>query len=141
VPYFPVGPPMHGPWGPPLMMYLLCPPWVGWYRPWALPLMHFHLRWSILAEDFGHRGYYVGDDGYRYVGHQQDSRTPRQENRMVHLPRKQQQPQSSRASERRRRTDPLPINQGAIRVRQGRGTYHRSMVKRSPMWKGSQRRW
>jgi hypothetical protein len=30
-PYFSVGPPMTGLWGPPSMMYLLCPPWTGWY--------------------------------------------------------------------------------------------------------------
>jgi hypothetical protein len=27
VPYFSIGPPMSGPWGPPPMMYLPCPPW------------------------------------------------------------------------------------------------------------------
>jgi hypothetical protein len=30
-PYFPVGPPMPGLWGPPPMMYPPYPPWVGWY--------------------------------------------------------------------------------------------------------------
>jgi hypothetical protein len=29
--YFLVGPPMPGPLGP---LPMMCPPWVGWYRPW-----------------------------------------------------------------------------------------------------------
>jgi hypothetical protein len=34
--------------GPLPMMYAPCPPWVGWYGPWAPPLMHFHLvRWLL----------------------------------------------------------------------------------------------
>jgi hypothetical protein len=77
VPYFSVGPPMSGPWGPPSMMYPPCPPWARWYEPWAPPLMHFHLGWSGPAEGFGHGGYYAGDGRYRSVGRQQDRRPPR----------------------------------------------------------------
>jgi hypothetical protein len=32
--------------------------------------MHFHPGWSGPAEDFGHGGYYTGDDRYENVGHQ-----------------------------------------------------------------------
>jgi hypothetical protein len=32
-PYFSVGPPMPGLWGPSPMMYLPCPSWAGWYGP------------------------------------------------------------------------------------------------------------
>jgi hypothetical protein len=78
---------MPGPWGPPPMMYLPCPPWAGWYGPWASPPMHFHPGWSGLAENFSHGGYYAGDGHYVYVGHQQDSRTLRQENWMVQKPK------------------------------------------------------
>jgi hypothetical protein len=45
--------------------------------------MHFHPGWSGPTEGFGYRGYYIGDDNYRYVGHQQDRRTSGQENRIV----------------------------------------------------------
>jgi hypothetical protein len=45
--------------------------------------MHFHPGWSGPTEGFGYRGYYTGDDNYRYVGHQQDRRTSGQENRIV----------------------------------------------------------
>jgi hypothetical protein len=62
---------MPEPWGPPPMMY---PPWAGLYEPWALSPMPFHPGWSGPAEDFGYSGYYAGDDRYRHVGHQQDSR-------------------------------------------------------------------
>jgi hypothetical protein len=53
------------------------------YRPWAPPLMHFHLGWSGPAEGFVHGGYYAGDGRYRSVSHQQDRRAPRQENRTI----------------------------------------------------------
>jgi hypothetical protein len=55
----------------------------GWYVPWAPPSMHFQPGWSAPTEGFGHIGYYTGDDRYGNIGHQQDSRAPRQENRMV----------------------------------------------------------
>jgi hypothetical protein len=85
--FIPVEPPMHGPWGPPSMMYTPCPPWAGWYIPWALSSMPFHLGWLGPAEGFGYGGYYTGDDRYGHVGHQQDSRILRQENRMVWNPK------------------------------------------------------
>jgi hypothetical protein len=65
------------------MMYPPCSPWVGWYGPWAPPPMHFHPRWLGPAEGFGHGGYYVGDDCYGYVSHQQDNWTSSEENWMV----------------------------------------------------------
>jgi hypothetical protein len=34
-------------------------------------------------QGFGHGSYYVGDSHYKYVGHQQDNRTLRQENRTI----------------------------------------------------------
>jgi hypothetical protein len=74
---------MPRPRGPPLMMYLSCPPWVGWYGPWTLPPMHFHLRWSGPIEHFGHRGYYIRDGRYMNVGHQQGRMASKQENRTV----------------------------------------------------------
>jgi hypothetical protein len=80
VPYFPVGLPMLGPWGPPPIMYPPCPPWVGWYRPWALPPMHFHPGWLGPSEGFGHGGYYAGDGHYGSISHQQSRRNLRQEN-------------------------------------------------------------
>jgi hypothetical protein len=49
--------------------------------------MHFHPGWSGPAEGFGHGGYYTGDGCYEYVDHQQDSKTPRQENQMVQNPK------------------------------------------------------
>jgi hypothetical protein len=69
LPYFPIGPPMPGPWGPPSMIYPPCPPWTGWYGPWAPLSMHFHLGWSGSAKGFGHGGYYAADGRYEYVGH------------------------------------------------------------------------
>jgi hypothetical protein len=87
VTYFSVGPPMPGPWRPPSMMYPPCPPWVGWYGPWALPPMHFHPGWSGPSEGFGHICYNIGDNRYGSAGHQQDRRTLRQENRMVQNPK------------------------------------------------------
>jgi hypothetical protein len=69
VPYFPVGPPMSGPWGPPPILYLPCPPWVGWYGPWALPPMPLHPGWLGPTGCFGFGGFYAGDDRYRHVGH------------------------------------------------------------------------
>jgi hypothetical protein len=39
--------------------------------------MHFHPRWSALAEGFGYGGYYTGDGRYKYIGHQQDNKIPR----------------------------------------------------------------
>jgi hypothetical protein len=68
-PYFLVRPPMPGLWGPPPMMYPPCPPWAGWYGPWAPSLMHFHPRWLGPTEDFGYGGYYAGDSHYRYISH------------------------------------------------------------------------
>jgi hypothetical protein len=68
VPYFPTGPPMLGPWGPPPMMYLPYPPWVRWDGPWAPPPMHFHLGWLGSAGGHGHRGYYTGDDHHESIG-------------------------------------------------------------------------
>jgi hypothetical protein len=70
-PYFSVAPPMPGSWGPPLMMYPPCPPWVGWYGPWVPPPKHFHPGWSRPTQGFGHGGYYAGDGRYEHVGHQQ----------------------------------------------------------------------
>jgi hypothetical protein len=49
--------------------------------------MHFHLGWSGPARGFGHGGYYVEDDCYEGVGHQEERRAPRQENRMVRNPK------------------------------------------------------
>jgi hypothetical protein len=83
MPYFLVKPPMPGLWGPPPMMYPPCPSWVGWYGPWAPLPMHFHPGWSIPFESFGHIGYFIGDDRYGSVTHQQDRRILRQEKRMV----------------------------------------------------------
>jgi hypothetical protein len=83
MPYFSIEPPMPRPWGPSPMMYSLCPPWMGWYSPWTLPQMHFHPGWSGPIEGFGHGGYYKGDCHYESVGHQQDGKAPRQENRTV----------------------------------------------------------
>jgi hypothetical protein len=57
--YFPIGPPMSGPWGPPPMMYPPCPPWAGWYGPRTPPPMHFHPGWSGPTQGFGHGGYYT----------------------------------------------------------------------------------
>jgi hypothetical protein len=62
------------------MMYPPCPPWVGWYRPWTPPPMHFHSRWSRPTQGFGHGGYYIGDGRYRHVGHQQGRKASGQEN-------------------------------------------------------------
>jgi hypothetical protein len=45
--------------------------------------MPFHLGWLAPIEGFGYRGYYIGDGHYGHVDLQQDSRIPRQENRMV----------------------------------------------------------
>jgi hypothetical protein len=45
--------------------------------------MHFHPGWSIPFESFGHIGYFIGDDRYGSVTHQQDRRILRQEKRMV----------------------------------------------------------
>jgi hypothetical protein len=67
VPYFPIGLPMLRLWGPLSMMYPPCPPWAGWYGPWAPLPMHFHPGWSRLTEGFDHGGYYAGDDRYEYV--------------------------------------------------------------------------
>jgi hypothetical protein len=70
VPHYLVGPQMHGPWGPPLMIFPPCPPWAGWYGPWVPPLMHFNLGWLGPAQGFGHGGYYVGEGCYRHISHQ-----------------------------------------------------------------------
>jgi hypothetical protein len=83
VPYFPVEPPMPGPWGPPPMMYPLCPPLAGWYASWVSPPMHFHPGWSGPTQGFDHGGYYVGDGRYRHIGHQQSRGASGQENRTV----------------------------------------------------------
>jgi hypothetical protein len=40
--------------GPPLMMFLPCPPWAGWYGVWVPPPMHFHLGWSGPIGGFDH---------------------------------------------------------------------------------------
>jgi hypothetical protein len=45
--------------------------------------MHFHPGWIAPTEGFDHRSYYIGDDCYGYVGHQQDRRASGQENRIV----------------------------------------------------------
>jgi hypothetical protein len=65
------------------MMYPPCPPWVGWYEPWAPLPMHLHAGRSGPVEGFDHRGYFIEDGHYGFVGHQHDSRTPSQENQMV----------------------------------------------------------
>jgi hypothetical protein len=75
--YLSIRPPMPGSWGPPLMMYLPCPPWVGWYDPWTTSPMHFHPGWSRPVEGFGHGGYYTRDDHYGSVSHQQDNKASR----------------------------------------------------------------
>jgi hypothetical protein len=36
--------------------------------------MHFHSGWLGCTQGFCHRGYYVEDDHYGHVGHQQDRR-------------------------------------------------------------------
>jgi hypothetical protein len=77
---------MPRPWGPPSMSYPPCPPEVGLYRPWGLPI-HFQPRWSGPTDGFGHGGYYAGDGRYGYVDHLQDRRTPRQDNQMVWNPK------------------------------------------------------
>jgi hypothetical protein len=64
-------------------MYSPCPPWEGRYGPWVPPLMHFHPGWSGPVEGFSHGGYFTRDGHYGYVGHQYDSKTLSQENRMV----------------------------------------------------------
>jgi hypothetical protein len=87
VPYFLIGPPMPGLWGPPPMTYPPCPPWPGWYEPWDPPPMQFLVGWSGPIESFGHGGYYTRDGRYRSVGHQQDRIAPRQENWMVWNPK------------------------------------------------------
>jgi hypothetical protein len=74
---------MPGPWGTPPIMYPPCPSWMGWYGPWASPLMHFHPEWSRATMSFVHEDYYTGDSCYGSVDHQQDRRGPRQENRTV----------------------------------------------------------
>jgi hypothetical protein len=71
-PYFLVGPPMPEPWGPPPMVYPPCPPWAGWYGPWAPSSMPFHPGWSGPTEGFGFVGFYAGDGRCGHVGHQQD---------------------------------------------------------------------
>jgi hypothetical protein len=70
MPYFLVKSSMPRSWGPPPMMYPPCPPWTGWYGPWAPLPMHFHLVRSGYAEGFGYGGYNVGDGHYGYVSHQ-----------------------------------------------------------------------
>jgi hypothetical protein len=69
------------------MMYSPYPPWARWYGPWAPPPMHFHPGWLGPAEGFQHGIYYIGDDRYGSVDHQQDRRSPSQENRMVWNPK------------------------------------------------------
>jgi hypothetical protein len=87
VPYFLVGPPMSGLWGPPQMMYPPCPPWMGWYETWAPSFMHFHSGWSKPTQGFDHGGYHAGDGRYRGFGQQQDRRSHRQENRTIQNPK------------------------------------------------------
>jgi hypothetical protein len=82
-PYFSIGPPMPELWGHPSMTYPHCPPWVGWYRPWAPPPMHFHPGWSGHAEGFGHGDYYTIDGRYEYISHEHDRRASGQERRTV----------------------------------------------------------
>jgi hypothetical protein len=53
--------------------------------------MPFHSGWSGPAKGFGYGGYYVGDNRYGHIGHQQDIGILRLENWMVWFPRKQQQ--------------------------------------------------
>jgi hypothetical protein len=45
--------------------------------------MYFHPGWSGPTQDFGHGGYYVGDNHYGHVGHQQDRKASSQENWIV----------------------------------------------------------
>jgi hypothetical protein len=127
---------MPGSWGPPPMMYPPCPPWAGWYGPWTSPSMHFHPKWSGLAEDFGHGGYYIRDGRYGSIGHQQDRRTPTQENQMVQnlepnsrFPRRQQHLLVSSTNSGCPRMNLLLMDQGAARVKQGRGVKLRPMMK------------
>jgi hypothetical protein len=53
-------------------------------------------------------------------------------NRTIWFPRRQQQLLVTGTSEKRRRTDPLLINQGAVRGGQGQGVSLRPMAKQSP---------
>jgi hypothetical protein len=45
--------------------------------------MPFHPRWSRHTERSGYEGFYVGDDRYGHVGHQQDRGAQGQENQTV----------------------------------------------------------
>jgi hypothetical protein len=71
---------MPGPWGPPLMTYPPCLPWVGWYGPCAPPPMHFYPGWSRSTSGFDHGGYYIEDNHYGSVSQQHDRRGHMQEN-------------------------------------------------------------
>jgi hypothetical protein len=64
MPYYMVGPPVLGLWGSPPMMFSPCPPWAGWYGPWAPPPIHFHPGWSGSVEGSDHGGYYLRDGRY-----------------------------------------------------------------------------
>jgi hypothetical protein len=56
---------------PPPMMYPPCLPWEGWYGPWVLVPMHFHLGLLGLAGGFDHEGCHAEDRRYGGVGQQQ----------------------------------------------------------------------
>jgi hypothetical protein len=147
MPYFSIGPPMPGLWGPPPMMYLPCPPGAGWYGPWTPPPIHFHPGWSGPAEGFDHGGYYTGDDRYWSVGHQQDRKASRQENRIVRnvkpdhpVSQRQQQPLVSTTSSGFSKPYLLLMDQGAIKIKYGRGARLRPMMKQSITWRKVQRR-
>jgi hypothetical protein len=140
--YFLIGPPMPRPWGPPPMMYLPCPPWVRWYSPWTPPPMHFHPGWSGPAEGFSHGGYYTEDGRYGSVSHQQDRKSPRQDNQTVqnaklnHLVSpKATKPLVSSTSSGCPKPYLLLMDQGAIKIRQGQGVRLWPMMKRSIAWR------
>jgi hypothetical protein len=145
-PYFPIGLSMPRPWGPPSMMYPPCPPWAGWYRPWVPPLMHLHPGWSRPAEGFVHRGYYVGDGHYRYVGHQQDMRASGQENQTMQNV-KPDHPISSKIAaapghqhEREASKDGSSVDQpGSSQGRTGPKSESLTNGKQSPTWRRVQR--
>jgi hypothetical protein len=144
MPYFSIGPPMPGSWGSSPMMYPSCPPWSGWYKPWAPMLMHFYPGWSRPAGGFDHRRYYTGDDHYGSVDQQQEggsqSRKPRQPripNRTIRFPRRHQQPLVSSTGSGFVSPNLLLMVQGAVRVRQGRGMKLPPMTKWSTAQKKS----
>jgi hypothetical protein len=62
------------------MMYPPYPPWARWYGPWTPPPTYFYPGWLGPTQGFDHGGYYIRDDRYRSVGHQQERKASRQKN-------------------------------------------------------------